>query len=370
MGSLLFDIATRNYINISLKEAISHFESTNEAITTIRNDLEKLLSEKKIRLFILIDDLDRCSFETMIAIIESIKIFLNSRGVIFIIAADNDKLQQAWKNRYPLFKEDEANEYFDKFFQLKIKLPLKGTIHIEDYLKRIHSFLPKKLETLLTKSMDNPRKIKQILNKIFFLLKYNDFLKDKSNQDIEEYLTAITIWSVIITVFPELSRKISKNMISLLDLLVIVNYFQNYELLETGFERTIGKYNASEQDSSTGVEGALISKLPSSTRSCINLIIKSKKIYEFIEIISKLFGLEQFDKNQIDNYVTQRRDKNISQIMKIKDVNEANSFINRTYSEQGTQSTKRNYYASFPQKYKELYILLVDVIEHAKILYS
>ena len=369
-GSLLFDIAVRRYTNIPLEEVKNHFKSTIQAITTIRDDLQSLLRDKNIRLIVFVDDLDRCSFETMVGITESIKIFLNSKRVIFIIAADNEKLQLAWKNRYPLFRESEAHDYFDKFFQLKIKLPLKGTTHIEDYLKNINSFLPKKLETLLIKSLDNPRKIKQILNKIFFLLKYNNVLNGKSNQEIGDYLTAITIWSIIITSFPELSRQISKNMISLLDILVIINHFKNFEILELSYERVIGKYNAIHTDPSAGAEGAIISRFLIPTRSCLDLIIKNRKIYDLFDTISDMFELESISKDDINNYTGQRQNRMISDTLSLPYEDKVHDLLDSKFVDPGERNSILKYYTSFPQKYKLLYALLVDVIKLAKILYS
>jgi hypothetical protein len=370
-ASLLFDIAARRYTNMSKDEIQKHFEDTMEAINTIRDDLTNLLREKKVKLIVFVDDLDRCSFETMIGISESIKIFLNASGVIFIIAADNEKLHLAWKNKYPKFEQNEAVEYFDKFFQLKIKLPIKETVQIENYLKNINSFMPKKLETLFINSLDNPRKIKQILNKIFFLLKYNNVLNGKSNSEIGEYLSAVTIWSILITAFPELSRRISKNMISFLDLLVIVNHFQNFELLETSYERALGKYNISDNEGSVGPEGAIITRLTNSTRNCLELVIKNKKIYEFFAVISRMFELEPMDRNNVKNYVSKRHDSIIGEIMMIKDISEVNSLVYNKYpNDQGQQNTMLTYHNNFSNKYKNLFIILVDVIKIAKILYS
>lgn len=88
--------------------------------------LEEILGNKKV--IILIDDLDRCSYKSMMEIFESIKLFLNIKGIITIVAADNEKLILARHHSYIGLENIEGSQYFDKIFQLKLALPNKSAV--------------------------------------------------------------------------------------------------------------------------------------------------------------------------------------------------------------------------------------------------
>ncbi len=98
VGFLLFDMAIRAHTNMTLDEARKYFEESYDSIRNLREVLEELLGDKKV--IILIDDLDRCSYKNMMEIFESIKLFLNIKGIITIVAADNEKLILAWQHSY------------------------------------------------------------------------------------------------------------------------------------------------------------------------------------------------------------------------------------------------------------------------------
>ena len=123
------------------------------------------------KLIILIDDLDRCSVDNMLEILESVKMFLNVNNVIFIIAADMLKLEQAWELRYnSKLGAITGRQHLEKMFQLKLSISSKPKELFVDY---IHSLLPLKKNEIwdIINHVDlNPRAIKRILNLVYFVI--------------------------------------------------------------------------------------------------------------------------------------------------------------------------------------------------------
>ena len=86
------------------------------------------------RLVVFIDDLDRCRQERITKVLESVKLFFDLPGLIFVFALDRDQLERAVANDYD-FSESEARVYLEKVFQLNVPLPRKGTGELHQFLQ-------------------------------------------------------------------------------------------------------------------------------------------------------------------------------------------------------------------------------------------
>lgn len=98
---------------------------------------ESLTSEKVKRVVVLIDDLDRCQPESIIEILEVIKLFLSVNKTTFIIAADENVVQYAIKKRYPTidgFNVELDKEYIEKMIQLPIQIPELSQKDLQNYM--------------------------------------------------------------------------------------------------------------------------------------------------------------------------------------------------------------------------------------------
>jgi Cdc6-like AAA superfamily ATPase len=91
-----------------------------------------LVAEAKTqRLVIFIDELDRCSPEQVASTLETLKTFLFVEGCVFIVAADQQVLEQALRRKARQHTpEDTSNPYYsagssylDKVFQYQLTLP-------------------------------------------------------------------------------------------------------------------------------------------------------------------------------------------------------------------------------------------------------
>jgi len=92
----------------------------------------KLVKKAKAnRLIIFIDELDRCSSEDVVSTLETVRTFLDVHGCVFIVAADQQVLEQALRNKLKQATPADArdpyystgSEYLDKTFQHHVQLP-------------------------------------------------------------------------------------------------------------------------------------------------------------------------------------------------------------------------------------------------------
>ena len=77
---------------------IKFIGSQVDDIKTISEKLKDLLDNE--RLLIFIDDLDRCSIENVLEMLEAMKMFLSVEGIISLMMVDITKLERAWQLRY------------------------------------------------------------------------------------------------------------------------------------------------------------------------------------------------------------------------------------------------------------------------------
>lgn len=172
VGKLALDAFSRKTVNIPLKEVASYFQSSIKGVDDLSDKLEKLVSdavgsEEKIVVFI--DDLDRCSLENVIRVLEALKLFLNIPNFIFMIAVDIDKLKLAWSAKYGRTEGtgSEGSKYLEKIIQIQVGLPQPSRKQIQEYVAALFPTMPAEVVELISLTeLDNPRRIKRLLNLI------------------------------------------------------------------------------------------------------------------------------------------------------------------------------------------------------------
>lgn len=86
------------------------------------------------RLVIFVDDLDRCRPARITEVLESVKLFFDLPGLIFIFALDRAQLEQAVAGDYG-FTQAQARVYLEKVFQLTVPLPRKRAADLRQFLE-------------------------------------------------------------------------------------------------------------------------------------------------------------------------------------------------------------------------------------------
>ena len=152
---------------------------------------------------IFIDDLDRCNASNILELLETIKNVLGAKNLIFCITVDMKQIERAWELRY---KSDlvkiESMEYIEKLFPIVFLLPPKtdddvGSYH-DSLVVRNREY--DKLRTHLVESLThNPRKIKRMLNIIFFLIQNYDLKNIEVSEEMDIRKQCQLHFSFIIT---------------------------------------------------------------------------------------------------------------------------------------------------------------------------
>lgn len=137
------------------------------------------------RIVFFIDDLDRCSPDSALALLEALRLYLNLKGCVFVLAADRLALHRAIAKRYGADDVQNAR-YLDKIVQLPFTVP-----HLSDAAttKFVQSLLPRELRRCLKFLVSglggNPRSAKRFIN----ILSLNHELARKAK--IDQYDPAI-----------------------------------------------------------------------------------------------------------------------------------------------------------------------------------
>jgi predicted CopG family antitoxin len=121
-------------------------EQESMVVREFREDFRDLIKKSKIsKLVVIIDDLDRCTYERIIDNLEAIKLFLNVENTAFIIGADPRIVSHAIAHHYKVKLEDFSNEstarnqklitdYLEKLIQIPYNLPRLSDHEVETYL--------------------------------------------------------------------------------------------------------------------------------------------------------------------------------------------------------------------------------------------
>lgn len=125
-------------INVDTSDALENLDKINENLLSayenwlrsnedFRDEFEKkvndaLLKNKKEKLIIFVDDLDRCKTQNVIKLLEEIKNYLTIKNVVFVIGVDKQVIIDAINNEYK-YSRSYGDEYLKKIISNSISLP-------------------------------------------------------------------------------------------------------------------------------------------------------------------------------------------------------------------------------------------------------
>ncbi len=110
----------------SLAIAITN-PAESEPIETVKNKISKILFEAKIKLIIIIDDIDRLDTEEAIQILKLIRVTANFQNVIYILAYDEHILSN-------MIDKKLGHDYLEKFVQVPVRLPEIDSLILQEML--------------------------------------------------------------------------------------------------------------------------------------------------------------------------------------------------------------------------------------------
>jgi hypothetical protein len=185
---------------LELKEGISSFSASMKTIATLKEKFEKTVTEalsgkkddenktggkkandkKAERLLIFIDDLDRLQPVRAVELLEVLKIFLDCKNCVFVLAIDDSVVASGVKGKYGEdLTANKGRSFFDKIIQVPFKMPVPQ-YNIKDFVKEKFEKITRlkcaegdedNYEQLISCSVGrNPRSIKRLFNSYLLLL--------------------------------------------------------------------------------------------------------------------------------------------------------------------------------------------------------
>lgn len=119
-------------------------------------------------LVVFIDDLDRCSEQTILAVCEAVKVYLDVPGLAFVVGCDRSALGPAGLLNA---LGPSGTVFMEKIFQTSYRMPVPTTAAIEAYVRHcamrsgLRELLDEGLVRLIAdRSARNPRRIKRLIN--------------------------------------------------------------------------------------------------------------------------------------------------------------------------------------------------------------
>ena len=119
-------------------DALKTEDTKRTEIKNFRNSFKEVFEDcKGERLVVFIDELDRCTPDTVLDIFEAIRLFLYVPGTTFIIGADERLVSYAVKTKYkdiPGNDIDISKEYLEKLIQYPVKIPKLNESEVKQYI--------------------------------------------------------------------------------------------------------------------------------------------------------------------------------------------------------------------------------------------
>jgi hypothetical protein len=161
-----------------------------DGIKKIEEKMQSIFVEyPSSRIVVFIDDLDRCSPETALQVFESVKVFLEIKGFVFIIGLSREALDKLIKAKYENMglKEMSGEQYIRKIIQIEINIQKWKNYAIEELIDKLSLKVDKQYrddisiyKPLILKAVEqNPRQTKRFINNFIVALSANPSLKSE-----------------------------------------------------------------------------------------------------------------------------------------------------------------------------------------------
>ena len=149
------------------RERYQHLDEFQEAFARV---LAPLTAAGK-RLAIFIDDLDRCLPEDAIQVLETIKLYLEAEGCVFVVGADCQVIEKGIRMRYRDYLAAgepcpiSGADYLEKLVQVPFHLPPIEQEKLKSYITSLYPDCPGSVPDVCTAGLEpNPRKVKRAIN--------------------------------------------------------------------------------------------------------------------------------------------------------------------------------------------------------------
>lgn len=178
-----FGLLNIEKINNQLLKFISDEEKSNN-LKNLKQNLQNMIDESVKennyeRIVIFIDDLDRLFPQKAIEFLEILKLFLDCRNCVFVLAIDYNVVLRGTKSKYGDDLDNEKGKaFFEKIIQVPFTVPV-ANYHMENFvnvsLQKINFYfdndVTKNITQLIRDSIgNNPRSINRLFNSVSLLM--------------------------------------------------------------------------------------------------------------------------------------------------------------------------------------------------------
>lgn len=156
----------------NLYEGLDEYLNTEISLEDIKKEVNTLLDENSVKLFILIDDLDRLTPKEITTLFKVLKVNFNLLNTVFVIAYDKEVVINALANEYSI----DGEKYLEKIIQIDFAIPAI----LKDQLREIFF---DRLE-IITAQLNVDVNLPELVS-IWKLYGFNEYFK--SIRDINRY---------------------------------------------------------------------------------------------------------------------------------------------------------------------------------------
>ena len=163
--------AEKNQATRKMIETIGEFKKT------FRELFAKKVAEYH-RVFVFVDDLDRCLPDVALDLLEAIKVFLDEVKFVFIVAADENLIGQGLRIRFrDLFSGQQESQnffdlkgqdYFEKIIQFAVHVPARTPEQTHRFIAAQFPKWTPATDIIQTAIGNNPRRLKQYCNQLTY----------------------------------------------------------------------------------------------------------------------------------------------------------------------------------------------------------
>jgi len=171
-------------------------------------------------LVLFIDDLDRCLPARAVEVLETVKLYLDVPGCVFVIAADREVIERVVQSQYGAETDApfQGRDYLDKLVQIPFHLPPLEEEQILAYIADHAPEVDSTCRTIFAAGLEpNPRVVKRALN-IFRLL--SDLARRREQAGVMEPVVPALLAKMVVvqTRYRDLYRELQEYPILIQDL--------------------------------------------------------------------------------------------------------------------------------------------------------
>src|SRR3972149_12102062 len=192
-----------DYLNKMYRDSVYY-----EGLDKIKQEMHAIRNEDpECRVVIFIDDLDRCSPNKALEILESIQLFLDIEGFVFVIGLSHKTVRQLTANECKA-TGIRGEDYIKKIIQIPIRIPSWSKESIIDLINnsiapRLNSDYTKFLcqnSVMVARVVDyNPRQLKRFINNV--IVAFETFASKKDSPEIQ--FNEIFLFKILKSEWPE-----------------------------------------------------------------------------------------------------------------------------------------------------------------------